>query len=85
MNIGAGFQGQTEKEKRQFISIALDKAIIAMYPQLKDVRFTLWFVPKDERKSEKSPQFTLVMTEAFKFDDKKPKEENLIKDEDIPF
>lgn len=84
MNIGSGFSGQTEKEKKQYISIAFDKAILSLFPILKDVKLTLWYVPKDERRSEKSPAWQLSMTEPYKPSEEKASEDT-VTDEEIPY
>lgn len=84
MNIGSGFNGQTEKEKKQYINIAFDKTILALFPILKDVRLTLWYVPKDERRSEKSPAWQLNMTEPYKPSEEKASED-AVTDEEILF
>lgn len=88
MNIGSGFGGETEKGKK-YINIALDKALLELVPALKNVSLTLWFVPKDERKSEKSPNWTLSAREPFVKDDSKKEETSSqsesVDDEEIPF
>lgn len=59
MQIGSGWSGTTEKNKKQYISIALDEAFIALHPEFKDVQLTLWYVSKEDRSSEKSPSWSL--------------------------
>lgn len=65
MNIGSGFSGTTEKEKKQYISIAFDKTILSLFPFLKNIKLTLWYVPKEERNSDKSPAWRLSLTETY--------------------
>ncbi|DAB11505.1 TPA: hypothetical protein CPT95_00025 [Candidatus Gastranaerophilales bacterium HUM_15] len=82
MQIGSGFSGQTEKEKKQYIGVAFDKGFLALFPMLKDVKISLWYVSKDERKSEKSPQWRVSLDEKF-IPDKSDKQETA--EEEIPF
>ena len=87
MQIGSGFGGKTENGK-DYINIALDKALCEMFPVLKNLSLTLWFTPKGERKSEKSPAWSLVAREPFKKDDTQKAEttaEETVADEEIPF
>lgn len=86
MNIGSGFGGKTDNGK-DYISIALDKSILALFPFLKSVKFTLWFVPADERKSDKSPNWTLSMREPMEKKEtaQNAGQEQLVNDEEIPF
>lgn len=87
MNIGSGFSGQTEKEKKQYISLSFDKGALALIPALKNVKLTLWYVPKDERKSEKSPAWRLSLDEAYKPQEQTSVTESsdVITDEEIPY
>lgn len=88
MNVGSGFSGMTEKEKKQYISIALDKGIVALFPILKNVKLTLWYVPKEERKSEKSPSWRLSLDQIFRPQNAQTEAsttEVATSDEEIPF
>ena len=87
MNIGSGFSGQTEREKKQYISISFDKGVLALCPILKNIKLTLWYVPKEERKSEKSPSWRLSLDEAYKPQEKTSAAESsdIITDEEIPY
>lgn len=59
MNIGSGFYNATDSGKT-YISIAIDEAILELYPILKNVRFALNEIPVDEQK-ENSPAYRLSM------------------------
>lgn len=52
-----------------YISVALDETVIALCPELKNVNISLSYVKQTDRKSEKSPDWTISMTA------RKPKEE----------
>lgn len=85
MNVGSGFSGTTEKEKKQYISISFDKGLLALFPFLKNVKLTLWYVPKDERKSDKSPAWRLSMDEPYKPQETSQSSGDMPTDEEIPF
>lgn len=86
MQIGSGFSGQTEKEKKQYISLSLDKGLLALCPILRDVKLTLWYVPKDERKSEKSPAWRLSLDEPYKPQEQTQSQSSeMAGSEEIPF
>lgn len=84
MQIGSGFSGQTEKEKKQYISLSFDKGLLALCPILNNVKLTLWYVPKDERRSEKSPAWRLSLDEPYRPQEQTQSSEE-IADEEIPF
>lgn len=85
MQIGSGFSGQTEKEKKQYISLTFDKGLLALCPFLKNVKLTLWYVPQDERKSEKSPGWRLSMDEPYIPKEQTTSDSSDILAEEIPF
>lgn len=85
MQIGSGFSGQTEKEKKQYISLSFDKGLIALCPFLKNVKLTLWYVPKEDRKKENSPQWRLSMDEPYKPQEQTSSNSEVPADEEIPF
>lgn len=58
MKIGNGWTKTTEKGET-YISISLDEVFGAWLPFLKNCFITLWHIPKEERKSENSPSWTL--------------------------
>lgn len=58
MKIGNGWTKTTENGDT-YISISLDEIFGAWLPWLKNCYITLWHIPKDERKSENSPSWTL--------------------------
>ncbi len=60
MKIGAGFYN-VSKENNTYISLALDKEILELYPQLKKLKFILTEIPQDRRKSDNSPTWSLSM------------------------
>lgn len=69
-----------EKDGRKYISIALDEVILETYPQLKQLNFSLNFIPKEERKTENSPSWSLSVV---KKKDKTVAEE-VTNEEEIP-
>lgn len=88
MKVGSGWSKETENGKK-YISTAISKEVQVLFPQLKDVSITLWYVPKDERRTEDSPCWEISLTSK---SDKKKKEEAEqtaqtapADDEDIPF
>jgi uncharacterized protein (DUF736 family) len=91
MKVGSGWSKETENG-RKYISTSIAKEVQVLYPQLKDVSITLWYVPKEERKKEESPAWEISLTA--KSDQKKKAEaeaeqtkaEATTEDEDeIPF
>lgn len=64
MNIGSAWAKTEEKDGKKVltgISISLDDAVSELYPQFSRVKFTLKPIPKEQRTSEKSPNYRLVM------------------------
>ena len=57
MIIGSGFYNATDSGK-MYISITLDKAITELYPNLKELRFSLNEIPAEEQK-ENGPAYRL--------------------------
>lgn len=57
MIIGSGFYNATDSGK-MYISLSLDKAVLELYPLLKEVRFSLQEIPPEEQK-ENSPAYRL--------------------------
>lgn len=82
IKIGSGFTNTTEDGKT-FISISLFNVLGVIFPFLKPIVercfITLWFIPQENRKNEKSPAWDLVI------DEKKEKKEPPKVDEEIPF
>lgn len=83
MKIGNGWTKTTEN-KETYITIALDEALGVMFPLLKpllkDCFITLWHIPKDERKSDNSPSWSVNITVK-----KEQKETAETPEEDLPF
>ena len=82
MQIGSGFM-KTSKNGKQYISIAFDKGALALIPILNNIRLTLWFVKPEDRKSDKSPQWSLSLSEPMEKEDKtdkKDEEEQLLEE-----
>ena len=77
MNAGYGWTKTTE-DKKTYISISLDEIFGAWFPFLNKIYITLWHIPKEERKSENSPNWVL------KFGLKKDKQQNE-QTEEVPF
>lgn len=60
MQIGSGW---TTKEK-DGISFVLDEAITEVFPQMKEIRFVAKLIPKEQRKTDKSPNWRLLAFKA---------------------
>ena len=60
MNIGSAWAKTSEKGTR-FLSVALDETIFELYLQLKNCTLTLFYVKEEDRKSDKSPTYQLVL------------------------
>lgn len=84
INLGNGFSGKTE-EGKQYITLALDESILALFPLLSMVTIKLWYVPQDERRSEKSPGWRLVLAIKKNREEKPASDTNTVSEEDIPF
>ena len=67
MQIGAGFTKLTKETSRTYISIVINKELKAINPCLKDIIennfISLYFVPENDRKNEKSPAWILDISE----------------------
>ena len=86
MQIGYAYSG-TSKNGKTYISIRFDKGVLALIPILNNIRLTLWFISKENRKSEKSPSWSLELSEPWEKEDKKSeKNEEILEiyDEEIP-
>lgn len=91
MQIGAGFTKSTKETNRTYISIVINKELKTINPCLKEFIennfISLYFVPENDRKNEKSPAWILDISEKEKNTkkDKKQNESELISEEEIPF
>ena len=86
MNIGSAWAKTEEKDGKKVvasISVSIDKAILELYPQLKNLRFGLKPIPQEQRTKDNSPHYRVF---AYK-----PSEETsaqtseVIGDDEIPF
>lgn len=83
MRIGYGWTKITEGEnKKQYISISLNDVIGLVIPWLKNCFITLWHIPKAERKTENSPDWSIELTRK---KEKKENNEQPITDDEIPW
>lgn len=82
MNIGSAWTRKNEDNQVTGISIVLDEAITCLFPQLKEVRFTLKAVPKEQREHENSPGWRLSI---YKPQEKTQNAVNPAEGEEIPF
>ena len=57
--IGAGFYKETEKSK--FISLAIDEELLPL-TITKEHLLTAFFVPKEDRKADNSPAYSLTLS-----------------------
>ena len=91
MKIGSGWTKNNEKDGSTFISFSLDKAILELFPQLKNCNLTAIFEKEADRKQENSPGWSLSIskkeTKKTSNDTEKEilKEEDLIPEEEIPY
>ena len=87
MQIGYAYSG-TSKNGKTYISIRFDKGVLALIPILNNIRLTLWFISKENRKSEKSPSWSLELSEPWEKEEKKSEkndEISEISDEELLF
>lgn len=82
MRIGSAWTKQTEKGEA-YVSISLDEVVTEMCPMLKNCFINLWYVPKEERKNENSPTWSVNISVKKDLEKKKETAEDL--DEDVPF
>lgn len=75
MQIGSAWHKATE-EGKEFISVSIDEALKALYPQLNDLNITLWQIT--ERRSEDSPHWSVQIQK------KKPKKQEGTDYSDVP-
>ena len=61
MKIGSGWTKNSDNGDT-YISVALDEALIALFPQLKDCYINLWHVKPEDRKNENSPSWTVNLS-----------------------
>lgn len=59
MEIGKGWTKTKEQTKETYISCVLDDTFVALCPQLKDCGLILRHISPTDRKSEKSPHWTI--------------------------
>lgn len=91
MQIGAGFTKTTKESNRTYISIVLNKELEIINPNLSKLLencfISLYFVPEDERKSDKSPSWIVDISEKEKTlkKDKNQIENEIIGEKEIPF
>lgn len=60
LKIGSGWTKNT-KDNQTFISYSINEEILELYPCLKELRITSFHIPKEERKNENSPSWSLVI------------------------
>ena len=92
MQVGAGFTKTTKETNRTYISIVLNKELKIINPNLYELLdkcfISLYFVPENERKTEKSPAWILDISEKTEKKDKdltENSETDLLKPQEIPF
>ena len=91
MQIGAGFTKTTKESNRTYISIVLNKELGIINPNLykllENCFISLYFVPEDERKNDKSPSWIVDISEKEKTvkKDKNQIENEIIGEREIPF
>lgn len=84
MKVGSGWSKETENGKK-YISTAIAKEVQVLYPQLKDISITLWFVPKEDRRTEDSPAWEISLTAKSDQKKKSETEQTQTDNEEIPF
>lgn len=82
MKIG-NIWNKISKNDNRFLSFSLDEAFLALYPQFKSLSLVAFYIPEKERKSDKSPSYSLHLV----LKENKTKEENVVEfaEDDIPF
>lgn len=60
MQIGSGWTSEDDNGALKAISLMLDETVCELYPQLKGIKFALKPIPKEQRKTEKSPGWRVV-------------------------
>lgn len=82
MKIG-NIWNKTSENNNRFLSFSLDEAFLALYPQFKSLSLVAFYIPEKERKSDKSPSYSLHLV----IKENKTKEESVIEfaEVDIPF
>lgn len=59
VNLGSAWFAETKETKKAYIQIALDDVVTNMYPELKGVRFALYYNNKGEETKENAPDMYL--------------------------
>lgn len=88
MNIGSAWTKTEEKDSKNIvtgISVTLDDAILALYPQLKGVKFGLKPIPKEQRTKEKSPHWRVIVFKPQEQTSAQGEASEMIGEEEIPY
>lgn len=82
MKIG-NIWNKISKNDNKFLSFSLDEAFLELYPQFKSLSLVAFYIPEEERKSDKSPSYTLHLMSR----KNKTEEESVVDftEVDIPF
>ena len=81
MNTGNAWTNRNEDGTVSGISISVDEAALCLIPQLKGLKLMLKFIPKEQRKTEKSPDWNFIMYKP----QKQTQSQEPVSDEEIPF
>lgn len=86
MQIGSGWTSKDDNKQVTGISIKVDETITELIPAIKGLRFVLKPISKEQRQTEKSPAWRLVMFKPGESENKTQQNaQSNIEDEEIPF
>lgn len=94
MRIGSAWTRTSDKDKKTFISVALDEVVLELFPQLKECNLSLSYISPEDRTSDKAPGWYVNLskkkdkTEQTKTQQEATeasKEEEIASEEEIPF
>lgn len=75
LKIGCGWTKNTQ-DNQTYMSFSLNKEVLELFPQLKNLRLNAFHIPAAERKNENSPGWSLVLST--------PTEKKEVEEEEIP-
>lgn len=86
MQIGSGWTSKDDNKQVTGISIKVDETITELIPVIKGLRFVLKPIPKEQRQTEKSPAWRLIMFKPEEAANKTQQNtQSSVEDEEIPF
>lgn len=85
MNIGSAWARTEEVDGKKVltgISVSLEDSILELCPQLGKVKFVLKPIPKEQQKSDKAPNYRVVM---YKPQEQTQQNSSTVGEEEIPY